>query len=93
MGSNPREEMDICKCIVRHGGTLNIGRATSTTSHIVRLVEGGKWWEAYDHTKEVFHIRVVLPQHWSGTEMNSIVTYMVLKAAANDMRKYSPLRR
>ncbi|GFX05801.1 hypothetical protein TNCV_5089911 [Trichonephila clavipes] len=39
LGSNPGEEMDVCKCIVpsRHGGTLNSRRVTSP---LVRLVEG-----------------------------------------------------
>ncbi|GFV27256.1 hypothetical protein TNCV_3459511 [Trichonephila clavipes] len=39
MGSNPGEDMDICKCIVpaRHGGTLNSRRAASP---LVRLVAG-----------------------------------------------------
>ncbi|GFX16815.1 uncharacterized protein TNCV_2517951 [Trichonephila clavipes] len=39
LGSNPGEDMDVCKCIVpwRHGGTLNSRRAASI---LVRLVEG-----------------------------------------------------
>ncbi|GFV97846.1 uncharacterized protein TNCV_2021611 [Trichonephila clavipes] len=39
LGSNPGEDMDVCKCIVpsRHGGTLNSRRAVSP---LVRLVEG-----------------------------------------------------
>ncbi|GFV70655.1 uncharacterized protein TNCV_3842341 [Trichonephila clavipes] len=38
LGSNPGEDMDVCKCIVpsRHGGTLNSRRAASP---LVRLVE------------------------------------------------------
>ncbi|GFS73751.1 uncharacterized protein TNCV_1458001 [Trichonephila clavipes] len=38
LGSNPGEDMDVCKCIVlsQHGGTLNSRRATSP---LVRLVE------------------------------------------------------
>ncbi|GFV85161.1 hypothetical protein TNCV_4172141 [Trichonephila clavipes] len=38
LGSNPGEDMDVCKCIapLRHGGTLNSRRATS---HLVWLVE------------------------------------------------------
>ncbi|GFS66146.1 hypothetical protein TNCV_2511121 [Trichonephila clavipes] len=38
LGSNPGEDMDICKCIVPspHGGTLNSHRAASP---LVRLVE------------------------------------------------------
>ncbi|GFW23965.1 hypothetical protein TNCV_4950111 [Trichonephila clavipes] len=39
LGSNPGEDMDVCKCIVpsRHGVTLNNRRVAST---LVRLVEG-----------------------------------------------------
>ncbi|GFU76022.1 uncharacterized protein TNCV_1540001 [Trichonephila clavipes] len=46
-GSNPGEDMDVCKCIVpsQHGGTLNSRRAASP---LVRLVEGGERWEAPD---------------------------------------------
>ncbi|GFX15600.1 uncharacterized protein TNCV_2130881 [Trichonephila clavipes] len=33
----------------------------------------------------------VLPQNWGGTEQNRTVTFMVLKATANDSRKSSPL--
>ncbi|GFU16470.1 hypothetical protein TNCV_836451 [Trichonephila clavipes] len=38
LGSNPGEDMDVCKCIVplRHGGILNSRRAASP---FVRLVE------------------------------------------------------
>ncbi|GFY30209.1 hypothetical protein TNCV_3091161 [Trichonephila clavipes] len=45
LGSNPGEDMDVCKCAVplRHGGTLNSRRATSS---LVRLVEGEMRWEA-----------------------------------------------
>ncbi|GFX03629.1 uncharacterized protein TNCV_2112011 [Trichonephila clavipes] len=47
-GSNPGEDMDVCKCIMpsRHVGTLNSRRAAS---HLVRLVEGEERWEAPDH--------------------------------------------
>ncbi|GFX66405.1 hypothetical protein TNCV_343791 [Trichonephila clavipes] len=43
LGSNPGENMDVCKSIVplRHGGTLNSRQATSP---LVRLVE--EKWEA-----------------------------------------------
>ncbi|GFY10661.1 hypothetical protein TNCV_2194821 [Trichonephila clavipes] len=39
LGSNPGEDMDVCKCIVPswHGGTLNSRRAASP---LVKLVEG-----------------------------------------------------
>ncbi|GFV96733.1 transposable element Tcb1 transposase [Trichonephila clavipes] len=39
MGSNPGEDMDVCKCIMplRHGGTLNSCQAASP---LVRLVQG-----------------------------------------------------
>ncbi|GFU22139.1 hypothetical protein TNCV_2060251 [Trichonephila clavipes] len=45
MGSNPGEDMNVCKCIMplRHGGTLNIRR---TASPIVGLVEGEESFSA-----------------------------------------------
>ncbi|GFV77567.1 uncharacterized protein TNCV_1070961 [Trichonephila clavipes] len=47
LGSNPGEDMDVCKCIVPllRGGTLNSRRAASP---LVRLMEGKKRWEAPD---------------------------------------------
>ncbi|GFX86248.1 uncharacterized protein TNCV_2561301 [Trichonephila clavipes] len=44
LGSNPGEDMDVCKCITPswHGDTLNSRRATSP---LVRLVEGEERWE------------------------------------------------
>ncbi|GFW16863.1 hypothetical protein TNCV_2759911 [Trichonephila clavipes] len=59
MGSNPREGMDACKCIVpsRHGGTLN---NYQDTSPLVRLVEG----EDPDHLQDVPR------RNWGGTEQN-----------------------
>ncbi|GFU79514.1 uncharacterized protein TNCV_2915741 [Trichonephila clavipes] len=71
--------MDVCKCIVpaRHGGTLNSRRAASP---FVRLAEGEERWEASDHPQSV------LPLNWGGIEPNRTVTYMVLKATANDRR-------
>ncbi|GFU72215.1 transposable element Tc1 transposase [Trichonephila clavipes] len=47
-GSNPGEDMDVCKCIVplRQGGTLNSHRAASS---LVWLVDGEERWEAPDH--------------------------------------------
>ncbi|GFS99429.1 uncharacterized protein TNCV_35751 [Trichonephila clavipes] len=64
--------MDVCKCIVpsRHGGTLNSHRAASP---LVRLVDPD-------------HLQGVLPQNWGETELNRSVTWMVLKATANDRR-------
>ncbi|GFX29226.1 uncharacterized protein TNCV_3217601 [Trichonephila clavipes] len=46
LGSNPGEDMDVCKCIVpsRHGG-INSRRAASP---LVRLVEEEERWEASD---------------------------------------------
>ncbi|GFU92587.1 cullin-4A [Trichonephila clavipes] len=77
LGSNPGEDMDVCKCIVplQHGGTLNRCRAASS---LVWLVEGEVKWEAPDHPPGL------LPQNWSGNEPNCSVTCMVLKATAND---------
>ncbi|GFW72535.1 uncharacterized protein TNCV_3797631 [Trichonephila clavipes] len=51
LGSNPGEDMDVCKCTVpsRHGGTLNSRRAANL---LVRLVEGEERWEASDHPPE-----------------------------------------
>ncbi|GFX27613.1 uncharacterized protein TNCV_107111 [Trichonephila clavipes] len=62
--------MDVCKCIVplRHESTLKSRRAASA---LVRLMEGGKRWEAFDH------LQGVLPQNWGGTEPNSTVICMV----------------
>ncbi|GFW92990.1 uncharacterized protein TNCV_4209261 [Trichonephila clavipes] len=47
LGSNPGEDMDVCKCIVpsRHGGTLNSCRDASS---LVRLLEGDERSEAPD---------------------------------------------
>ncbi|GFT06956.1 uncharacterized protein TNCV_1415221 [Trichonephila clavipes] len=77
LGSNPGEDMDVCKCIVpvRHRGTLNSRQAASP---LVRLVEGGERWEASDHPQSV------LPLNWGGIGRNRTVTCMVLKATAND---------
>ncbi|GFY24338.1 uncharacterized protein TNCV_1013871 [Trichonephila clavipes] len=50
LGSNPGEDMDVCKCIVplRHGATLNSRRAASP---LVCLLEGVERWEAPDHSQ------------------------------------------
>ncbi|GFV20415.1 uncharacterized protein TNCV_4141761 [Trichonephila clavipes] len=79
MGSYPGEDMDVCKCIVplRHGDTLNSRLAANP---LVRLVEREERWEASDYPQSV------LPLNWGGTEPNSSVTCMVLKAAAIDKR-------
>ncbi|GFV67798.1 hypothetical protein TNCV_3546001 [Trichonephila clavipes] len=55
MGSKPREDMDVCKCIVpsRHGGTLNSRRAD-----LVRLVEGR---ERFSQTKTNGNVRLIRP--------------------------------
>ncbi|GFW99096.1 uncharacterized protein TNCV_3008661 [Trichonephila clavipes] len=84
LGSNPGEDMDVCKRIVslRHGGTLNSRRAASP------LVEEGGWG------RELGPLTLpqgVLPQNWGGTELNRTVTGMVLKAMANDRRTSSSL--
>ncbi|GFV51817.1 uncharacterized protein TNCV_1321731 [Trichonephila clavipes] len=58
-GSNPGEDMNVCKCIVilRHGGTLNSGRAASS---LLWLVEGEERWEAPGHSQSF------LLQNWGG---------------------------
>ncbi|GFV46440.1 hypothetical protein TNCV_3233291 [Trichonephila clavipes] len=66
----------------RHEDTLNRRLAASP---LVRLVEGGKRWEAPDLPQGA------LPQNWGGTEKNSTFTCMVLKAKVNDRRKNKPL--
>ncbi|GFW72952.1 hypothetical protein TNCV_830751 [Trichonephila clavipes] len=45
LGSNPGEDVGVCKCIVpsRHGGTLNSRRATSPP---VMVVARDEMWEA-----------------------------------------------
>ncbi|GFX47415.1 uncharacterized protein TNCV_1734021 [Trichonephila clavipes] len=79
LGSNPGEDMDVCKCIVPscHGGTLNNHRAASP---LVRLVEGEQMWEAPDQSQGV------LPQNWGESELNRSVTCMGLKATDNNRR-------
>ncbi|GFX11114.1 down syndrome cell adhesion molecule homolog [Trichonephila clavipes] len=73
LGSNPGEDMVVCKCIVplRQGGTLNSRRAASP---LVWLVE--ERWEAPDQP----------PLNWGGTQQKHTVTYMVAKA--NDRRQF-----
>ncbi|GFW63212.1 uncharacterized protein TNCV_581521 [Trichonephila clavipes] len=61
-----------------HGNTLN---SRQVSSPLVRLVEGEERWEAPDYSQGV------VPQNWNGTEQNSTVNCMVLKAKANDRRK------
>ncbi|GFV02208.1 uncharacterized protein TNCV_485291 [Trichonephila clavipes] len=63
--------MDVCKCIV----------PSRVTSPPVRLVEGEERWEAYAHPQSV------IPLNWGGIEQNLTVTYMMLKAKANDRRQ------
>ncbi|GFV54359.1 uncharacterized protein TNCV_4585891 [Trichonephila clavipes] len=50
LGSNPGEDMDVCKCIVplQHGGTPNSYRAASP---LVWLLEGEERWEAPVHPR------------------------------------------
>ncbi|GFT57939.1 uncharacterized protein TNCV_2768471 [Trichonephila clavipes] len=79
LGSNPGEDMDVCKCLVplRHGGTLNSRR---TASPLVWLVEGEERWKAPDHPQGFLLLS------WGGTQQKRTVTCMVLKA--NDRRKF-----
>ncbi|GFV43926.1 hypothetical protein TNCV_1669411 [Trichonephila clavipes] len=61
LGSNSREDMDVCKCIVTswQGGTL------IAASPLVRFVEGEERWEAPDNP-EVFSLKI-------GVETSEIV--------------------
>ncbi|GFX42896.1 hypothetical protein TNCV_5072601 [Trichonephila clavipes] len=64
--------------------------AAWAVSHLVRLV-------AEDESEPVPPPRCPssgcsrFPQNWGGTELNRVVTCMVLRATANDMRRCSPL--
>ncbi|GFU61421.1 uncharacterized protein TNCV_845571 [Trichonephila clavipes] len=86
LGSNPGEDMDVCKCIVplQHGVTLNSHRAASP---LVWLVKGEERWEAPDHP------HCFLPLNLGGTEQKRTVTCTVLNANANDRRKILALSR
>ncbi|GFV15218.1 uncharacterized protein TNCV_4650501 [Trichonephila clavipes] len=66
LGSNPGEDMDVCKCIVpsRHRGTLNSRRAACP---FMKLVEEEERREAPDHPQGV------LPLNWGETELNRSV--------------------
>ncbi|GFV45049.1 hypothetical protein TNCV_907961 [Trichonephila clavipes] len=59
LGSNPREDMDICKCIapLRHGGTLN---NREVPCPLVRLVEGEEMWETPEPFPTVFSLKIVV---------------------------------
>ncbi|GFW07477.1 uncharacterized protein TNCV_3916101 [Trichonephila clavipes] len=85
-GFKSRKRHRCLKCIVpsRHGNTLNSHRAACP---LVRLLEGGKKWEAPKH------LQGVLPQIWGGTEQSRSVACMVLKAKANDRRTNLALHR
>ncbi|GFX86129.1 cullin-4A [Trichonephila clavipes] len=76
LGSNPREDMDVCQCILpsRNGGTFNSRRVFHEVGGMGREVRG------------TGHPQGVLPQNWGETEINSSITCMVLKAMANDRR-------
>ncbi|GFT47522.1 uncharacterized protein TNCV_3750451 [Trichonephila clavipes] len=56
LGSNPGEDMHVCKCLVPswHGGNLNNRRAASP---LVRMVEGEERWEAPDH-HQMFSLKI-----------------------------------
>ncbi|GFU21562.1 cullin-4A [Trichonephila clavipes] len=79
LGSNPGEDMDVCKCVVptRHGDSLNSRRAANP---LVRLAEGEERWEAPDHPQGI------LPLNWGEPKLSNSVTGMVLKTTANDRR-------
>ncbi|GFX73287.1 hypothetical protein TNCV_4206371 [Trichonephila clavipes] len=65
---------------IEHGGTLN---SYQVASPLVRLVEGEERWETPDHPQGVCSLSKL---GWN-TEQNHTVTYMVLKAMANDRCK------
>ncbi|GFV28039.1 hypothetical protein TNCV_187151 [Trichonephila clavipes] len=77
LGSNPGEDLDVCKCIVssRQGATLNSRRATSP---LVRLVAGNESLEAPGSPK----------LGWNRAKSHC---QLVFKATANDRRISSPL--
>ncbi|GFW73770.1 uncharacterized protein TNCV_1542241 [Trichonephila clavipes] len=70
LGSNPVEDMDVCKYVVtsRYRGTLNSRRAAGP---LVRLVEGEERSEPPDHPR-VFSLKI-----WGETEQNRHITCMV----------------
>ncbi|GFV51881.1 uncharacterized protein TNCV_1322341 [Trichonephila clavipes] len=76
--------MDVYKCIVPSwlGGTLNSPRAARP---LMRFVAGEEKCEALTLPLGI------LPENWNGTELNRIVTCMMLKATANHKRISSPL--
>ncbi|GFW05749.1 uncharacterized protein TNCV_4627581 [Trichonephila clavipes] len=69
LSSNPRESMDVCKCIEpsRHGSTLKSRRATSPLGRLVELEERGE---------HPYLLQGVLPQ--IGVEKSQIVLSPVL---------------
>ncbi|GFV82355.1 uncharacterized protein TNCV_3443451 [Trichonephila clavipes] len=72
--------MDICKCIVisRNEVTLNSRRAASP---LVRLVEEQERW------RTSYYPQGVILQNWGATKQNRSVTFIALKAKANDRCK------
>ncbi|GFU60183.1 uncharacterized protein TNCV_4248881 [Trichonephila clavipes] len=76
LGSNPGEDINVCKCIVPswQGDAINILRVGSP---LVMLVEGKERWETPDHPQ------CILPQNWGETELNRSVTFMVHKATTD----------
>ncbi|GFV37418.1 uncharacterized protein TNCV_3174521 [Trichonephila clavipes] len=76
MGTNPRDDMDVCKCIVpsQREGALSRHRAASL---LVRFVEGEERWKAPNQPQ------YFLPQNWGENELNRSVTCMVLKNTAS----------
>ncbi|GFV25091.1 hypothetical protein TNCV_1006851 [Trichonephila clavipes] len=77
-GSNPREDVDVCKCTVPswHGSILNSRKFSREVG------EGEERWEAPD-------LNTGCSPSKSG--WNRAKSYMVLKATANDRRTSSPL--
>ncbi|GFU65366.1 cytochrome P450 3A11 [Trichonephila clavipes] len=73
LGSNPGEEMDVCKCIV-------------PSQHAIEpQVPSGGWWKG-KRGERLLTTPGILPQNWGGNEPNHTITCMVLKATANDRR-------
>ncbi|GFW97646.1 uncharacterized protein TNCV_685161 [Trichonephila clavipes] len=81
LGSNPGEDIDVCKCIVpsRNGGTIN-----SPLPFASQVLSCG-WWKGKRDGKPMT-TPGVFSQNCGGNEPNHTVTCVELKATANDRR-------